>query len=74
MDTLFQLESPVLFFIKFSLVSFLAIYLVFSLVVFKQVRVMNRTLDVGFEPTLLGIAFLHLSLAVFVLFLSIFLL
>lgn len=69
-----EIQLSVLFFIKWGVSLFLVIYVVFALIVVKQVRVMNQTLDVGFEGVIMLISFLHLAFAVFVLFLAMFLL
>lgn len=45
----------------------LLVYLVFSLVVVRQVRIMNQTLDVGLEGVLILVSYLHLAFAIFVL-------
>lgn len=69
-----DITLSVLFFVKYALIAFLILYLIFATIVVKQVRVMNKTLDVGFESSLVLLSFIHLTLAVFVLFLALFLL
>ena len=49
----------------FALIA-LAIYIVFGLVVVKQVNLMVETLEVGFEAIIKLIAWAHLIFAVFV--------
>lgn len=74
MDLITDLELSALLLIKISVVIFLAIYVVFSLIVIKQVRVMTNTLQVGFEKQIIALAYLHLFAALIVFVLSIFIL
>ncbi len=69
-----EISLSVLFLVKWGLTAFLVIYAVFALVVAKQIKVMNATLDVGFEGPLVVLALAHVAFAIFVLFLAIFLL
>lgn len=50
----------------------LLVYLIFALVVVRQVRIMNETLDVGFEGVLTIISYLHLLFAIGVLAFALF--
>ncbi len=53
--------------IKVFMIIFLFIYIIFSLVVIKQVSLMAQTLEVGFEKQLKFLAFIHFLFAVGVL-------
>lgn len=53
--------------IKIFVIIFLFIYVIFSLVVIKQVSLMAQTLEVGFEKQLKFLSFLHFLFAVGVL-------
>ena len=55
-------------FTKLGLLFFLFLYIIFSFIVSKQVNLMTKTLEVGFESVIKAIALLHLivSVAVFV--------
>lgn len=74
MNAAVTLESSFLLLTKWGLISFLVLYIIFALVVVKQVRVMNATLDVGHESIMTLVSYIHLSFAVFVFFLTFFLL
>ena len=50
--------------VKGIYVVFFAVYVMFSFVVWKQVRSMTSTLEVGFEGFLNGLVILHLLTAV----------
>ena len=50
---------------------FLSIYIIFAIVLIKQVGLMTTTLEVGFEKQLKFLAFLHFLFAVGVLVFSI---
>ncbi len=52
----------------------LTVYLIFAVVIVKQVRIMNQTLDVGFNNTLSAISFLHLIFAIGILAFALFVL
>jgi len=53
---------------KIGLLFFLFLYIIFSFIVSRQVNLMTKTLEVGFESVLKSIALLHLvvSVAVFI--------
>lgn len=53
--------------LKVLIIIVLAIYIVFSLVLIKQVQMMTKTLEVGFERELKFLAFVHFLFAVGVL-------
>lgn len=48
----------------------LLLYLVFALVVVRQIRLMTDTLEVGFETPIRILGYLHLALAVLVLLIA----
>jgi len=52
---------------KFLAIILLGMYLIFSLVVVRQVKLMTDTLQIGFEKTARSLAFAHLVFAVLVL-------
>ena len=56
---------------KLGIIIFLIVYIVFSLAVGKQVKIMTDTLEVGFESQMKAIAFIHLVLSVAVLIVAI---
>ena len=56
------------FLAKLAVLFALGIYIVFSFVVVKQVKLMCNTLSLGFEGVLRTVAFIHLVLAVLVFF------
>ena len=53
--------------IKILVLIILALYIIFALVVVRQVQLMTDTLEVGFEWQLRIIAFIHLIFAIGVL-------
>lgn len=53
--------------IKIFIILFLVIYIIFSLVVIKQVSLMTQTLEIGFEKQLKFLSYLHFLFAVGVL-------
>lgn len=55
------------FVLKIFFIVGLLVYLIFALVVVRQVRIMNETLDVGFEGVLSLLSYLHLFFAIGVL-------
>ncbi len=57
--------------VKFLVLIFLVIYIIFAFVVVKQVKSMTVTLEVGFEKQLKLMSFLHLLFAIAVLISSI---
>jgi hypothetical protein len=52
--------------IKILSIVLLGMYLIFSLVLLRQVKLMTDTLKIGFESTARLLAFAHLTFAVFV--------
>lgn len=53
--------------IKIFVFIFLSIYIIFALVVIRQVQLMTKTLEVGFENQLKFLSFTHLIAAIGVL-------
>lgn len=67
MDTIPLTNIQIWVVIKISAMVLLGMYLVFSLVLVRQVKLMTDTLQLGFESTVRGLAFFHLAFAVLVL-------
>ncbi len=57
---------------KVGLILFLMMYVVFAVIVVRQVKLMTKTLKVGFELPIELIAYLHLVFSLLVLFIAIF--
>ena len=57
--------------VKIMAIILLGIYLIFSLVLVRQVKLMTDTLQLGFEKTVRALAFAHLVFAVLVLLVAI---
>lgn len=55
--------DPIHLFMKGSVLVGLSIYVVFAFVVIRQVQLMTKTLEVGFEAPIRFIAWLHLLFA-----------
>lgn len=53
--------------IKIFIIIFLSLYIIFALVVMRQVQLMTKTLEVGFENQLKFLTFTHFIAAVGVL-------
>jgi hypothetical protein len=56
----FAYEPTFFFLAKIGLLIFLLIYMIFAIIVVRQVRLMTDTLDLGFETPIKFISFLHL--------------
>ena len=54
------------FFVKIAVLILLALYLVFALVVVRQMKLMTSTLKLGFETPIRILSYAHLVFAVFV--------
>ena len=67
MDTIPLIGISIWLIIKIFAVIALAIYLVFAVVVVRQVQLMTQTLKVGFEAPLKLFAYAHLVFAIVVL-------
>jgi hypothetical protein len=67
METLPIIGISVWLVVKIFALIALVIYLVFALVVVRQIQLMTQTLKVGFEVPLKTLAYGHLLFAVFVL-------
>lgn len=70
----FAFESSFLLLAKVGLLFFLLIYVVFAIVVVKQVKLMTKTLELGFETCIEYLSYLHLAFAVLTFLMAIFLL
>lgn len=70
MEILTNLGIPVWSLLKIGILFALLIYVIFSVVVVKQVRLMTETLDVDFGKVIGAVATLHLIFAIFVFFLA----
>jgi len=57
--------------IKIFIIIFLSIYIIFALVVVRQVQLMTKTLEVGFENQLKFLSIMHLMAAAGVLIFAI---
>jgi len=71
MNILTNIEFSALILIKIAVLVFLILYLIFSGIVVKQVRVMIETLQVGFETPIKTLALIHFIFALITLFLAI---
>ncbi|MBI2007361.1 MAG: hypothetical protein HYS83_01535 [Candidatus Blackburnbacteria bacterium] len=63
-------ELPIWFFAKIVFLFAVLVYLFFAAVVVRQVYLMTRTLQVGFETALRIVAWLHLFLVIGVFLLA----
>jgi len=63
-------NSPVWLFVKAAFLLGLLIYVVFAVVVVRQVKIMMETLDIGFEKPIQTLAYLHLLVSVASFFLA----
>lgn len=50
--------------IRFFVLAFLVLYVLFALVIVRQVRLMSSTLDVGFEGPIKFLSLVHLAFAI----------
>jgi len=66
MENVLQLpiSSTVLVSIKIGMLIFLMVYIVFSIIVVKQVNLMIDTVKIGFETPLKLISFMHFLFAI----------
>jgi len=67
MDTIPFIGIQIWLVMKILTIILLGMYLIFSLVVVRQVKLMTDTLQLGFEGTARALAFAHLIFAVLVL-------
>lgn len=74
MDSLNFLGDTFLFITKSGIIFFLFIYVVFAVVVVRQVKLMTETLKVGFETPIKTLALIHAVTAIFILVVSFFIL
>jgi hypothetical protein len=70
MDFFTNLGIPVWSIVKIAVLFALLIYIIFSVVVIKQVRLMIDTLDVGFDKVIRATATAHLIFAIAVFLLA----
>jgi hypothetical protein len=71
-DFLFsQGENTVWFITKFAFIVGILLYVIFAYVVTRQVKLMNETLEVGFEKGMKIISYIHLGVAIAVLLLAV---
>lgn len=70
MDLLGLLPFSIWLVVKIFFVIGIAVYLIFSLVVIKQVNLMTATVSMGFEFPIKILAYLHLIFAIVVLLLA----
>lgn len=57
--------------LKLVILFCLSMYIVFAFVVVKQVKLMNETLEIGFEEPIKIISFVHMFIAIFVFVLAV---
>lgn len=62
------LNFDFLIIIKIFVLAFLVLYVIFALVIVRQVKLMVDTLDVGFETPVRIASLIHLALAISVTF------
>ncbi|OGM24615.1 hypothetical protein A2962_01535 [Candidatus Woesebacteria bacterium RIFCSPLOWO2_01_FULL_39_61] len=74
MNNLNFLGDTFLLVTKSGIIFFLFIYLVFAVVVVRQVKLMTETLKVGFETPIKTLALVHAIASLFVLVISFFIL
>jgi len=58
--------TPLVLLFKYFFLAILLIYIVFAVVIVKQVTIMNKTLDVGIETQIAILSYIHLIFAVFI--------
>ena len=68
------LGSSVWFIAKILVLFALLIYVVFAIIVVRQVQLMTQTLEVGFELPVKLLSYIHLLLALIIFIIAIFLL
>jgi hypothetical protein len=73
-DLISQGQTTLLIVAKIGIILFLIIYVVFSVIIIKQVRMMTETLNLGFEAQIKSVVFLHFVFSLGVLLLAIFIL
>lgn len=56
-------DISVWFLLEVAVTAFLIIYLIFAIVLVRQVKIMTDTLEVGFEKQIKIISYLHLAFA-----------
>lgn len=71
MDIIGNLDGAFYQIAEFVIITFLGMYLIFALVVIRQINLMTKTVQVGFEKFLKLIGVLHITFALFVFIASI---
>jgi hypothetical protein len=71
METLPLINFNMWLIVKSFVLVLMGMYIIFSLVVVRQVKMMTDTLQLGFEPLAKFMAFAHLAFAVLVLLFAI---
>lgn len=74
METVTQIEGPALMALKIAILIFIFLYILFSIIVIRQVRAMTEALRVGFENPIKLVAILHFIFSVCVFILALILL
>jgi len=74
MESLTSVAPALLFILKAVVFVFLALYIIFAVVIIRQVKIMTDTLEVGFETPIILLSYIHLAFSVCVLLLAIFIL
>lgn len=74
MNEISFIGNTFLVFAKYGMIFFLFIYLIFAIIVVRQVKTMTETLKVGFETPIKTLSLIHLSMAFLVFLISFFIL
>jgi len=70
MEIFQNLNSAFLILLKVGIVLFLFFYLIFSLILLRQVKVMVSTLKVGYERGIFLLAYFHLIASILIFLIS----
>lgn len=54
------------FLVKIGVLILLSMYLIFALIVVRQIKLMTDTLALGFEPLIVLLGYIHLAFAILV--------
>lgn len=65
-----DIETPLIILGEIGVFTFLLLYVAFSIVMMRQVKLMTDTLEVGMEKLILAISYLHMVFAIGVLIFS----
>ncbi len=71
MEILNAIGLPLLMLVKSAIIIFLVVYIIFAVVLVRQVRLMTETLEVGFEKVIASASYVHLLVAILTLVASI---